>query len=52
MQKNILIAILSFVLIALTANSQKADKFINNKETERIEKFLSSDELQGRQIYS
>ncbi|MCX6331044.1 MAG: M28 family peptidase [Bacteroidetes bacterium] len=52
MQKRILIALLSFVFIALTAHSQKADKFINSKETERIEKFLSSDDLQGRQIYS
>ncbi|MEI6189829.1 MAG: M28 family peptidase [Chitinophagia bacterium] len=52
MQKRILLAILSLGFVAFTANSQKADKFINSKETERIEKFLSSDELQGRQIYS
>ena len=52
MQKRILLAILSLGFVAFTANGQKADKFINSKETERIEKFLSSDELQGRQIYS
>ena len=32
--------------------SQKANKFINETETERIEKYLSSDELAGRQIYT
>jgi len=52
MQKRILMALFCFGFIALSANSQKAEKWINNKETERIEKFLSSDDLQGRQIYS
>lgn len=46
--------IISAYLLFITTNSeaQKALKFIQQNETERIEKYLSSDELGGRQIYT
>ena len=46
--------IVTFCLVSVTnlLHSQKAAQFINESETERIEKYLSSDELAGRQIYT
>ena len=46
--------IVTFCLVCVTTfvHSQKAAQFINESETERIEKYLSSDELAGRQIYT
>lgn len=52
MNKKTILVAMSFILIVFNANSQKAEAFINKNETERIEKFLSSDELEGRQVYS
>ena len=40
------------VVFTSSLHSQKAAKLINESETERIEKYLSSDELAGRQIYT
>jgi hypothetical protein len=46
--------IVTFCLVCVTTflHSQNAVKLINESETERIEKYLSSDELAGRQIYT
>ena len=40
------------LFIAFIGHSQKLDQIINFSETERIEKYLSSDELEGRKVYS
>ncbi len=37
-----------FLLLAITGSSQKINQLINAKEVERIEKVLSSDDMQGR----
>ncbi len=39
-------------IISIKAWSQKGLQTISKSETERIEKYLSSDELEGRKIYS
>jgi hypothetical protein len=52
MFKKTLILILSLVCVTTFLHSQNAVKLINESETERIEKYLSSDELAGRQIYT
>lgn len=52
MYKKSIFLILCFVSVTTLLHSQKAIKLINESETERIEKFLSSDDLAGRQIYT
>jgi len=52
MFKKTLIVILCLVCVTTFLHSQNAVKLINESETERIEKYLSSDELAGRQIYT
>ena len=52
MYKKALIVILCLVCVTTFLHSQNAVKLINESETERIEKYLSSDELAGRQIYT
>ena len=52
MFKKPLIVTLCLVCVTTFVHSQKAAQFINESETERIEKYLSSDELAGRQIYT
>ena len=52
MFKKLLIVTLCLVSVTNLLHSQKAAQFINESETERIEKFLSSDDLAGRQIYT
>lgn len=45
---------LLIVLLVTTVTSycQNPNKYLNKSETERIEKFLSSDALEGRKVYS
>jgi ribosomal protein L9 len=52
MFKKTLIVILCLVCVTNFLHSQNVAKLINESETERIEKYLSSDELAGRQIYT
>ena len=52
MFKKTLIVILCLVCVTTFLHSQNAVKLINESETERIEKYLSSDQLAGRQIYT
>jgi hypothetical protein len=52
MFKKLLVLTLCLVVFTSLLHSQKAAKLINESETERIEKYLSSDELAGRQIYT
>ncbi|MGI9138974.1 MAG: M28 family peptidase, partial [Sediminibacterium sp.] len=52
MFKRLVVVIGCLIIVVPNLYSQKALKFIQQKETERIEKFLSSDELAGRQIYT
>ena len=52
MFKKLLIVTFCLVVFTSLLHSQKAAKLINESETERIEKFLSSDDLAGRQIYT
>ena len=52
MIKQFIIVTLCLVSVTNLLHSQKAAQFINESETERIEKYLSSDELAGRQIYT
>ena len=47
------ISLFIILLVAtLTSYSQNASKYLNKSESERIEKFLSSDALEGRKVYS
>lgn len=46
------ISLLLLSAISTTCFSQKIDKLINAKEVERIEKTLSSDDMQGRALFS
>ena len=48
--KNLLL--LLFSIVAINTYGQNALKVFNSKETERIEKTLSSDEMQGRRTFS
>ena len=51
--KKISISLLAFGLLFNTCvKAQIANDIINKSETERIEKYLSSDELEGRRTYS
>ncbi len=52
MFKKLLVATGCLLFITTLLDAQKAEKFISQNETERIEKFLSSDDLAGRQIYT
>ena len=52
MYKQLLVLCVYLLFFTSIVDAQKALKFINQNETERIEKFLSSDELAGRQIYT
>ena len=52
MFKKTLIVILCLVCVTNFLHSQNVAKLINESETERIEKYLSSDQLAGRQIYT
>ncbi|MEJ7769227.1 MAG: M20/M25/M40 family metallo-hydrolase [Chitinophagaceae bacterium] len=45
-------AIILLLLIASSASCQKIDKIINRKDVERIERMLSSDEMQGRNTFT
>ena len=40
------------LVVSNTAFSQNESKYLNSSESERIEKFLSSDALEGRKVYS
>lgn len=42
----------SFLISGFCVSAQSIDKEINPKETERIEKILSADEMQGRKVFS
>ena len=48
--KNILLLFL--LIISIKVSSQESIQFISKSETERIEKYLSSDELEGRKTFS
>ena len=52
MKKSILILFAIVFLIGLSVNAQTKSIVINKAETERIEQYLSSDELAGRKIFS
>lgn len=41
-----------FLVTTVTSYCQNPNKYLNKSETERIEKFLSSDALEGRKVYS
>lgn len=49
MKKNIWFVLM---ILPVVCNAQKANKIINAKEVERIETVLSSDDMQGRAIFS
>ena len=40
------------IVTTVTSYCQNPNKYLNKSETERIEKFLSSDALEGRKVYS
>ena len=40
------------IVTTVTSYGQNPNKYLNKSETERIEKFLSSDALEGRKVYS
>jgi len=47
------LSLLIFLLVVtMTSYGQNTSKWFNKNETERIEKFLSSDALEGRKVYS
>jgi len=50
MNKTSLVIIL--LVVTLTSYCQNVTKYLNKSETERLEKFLSSDALEGRKVYS
>ena len=52
MKKNVSYLILLFTVLGLQVMAQDVNSIINKAETERIEKFLSSDELEGRRTFS
>lgn len=51
MKKNVVAGLLTLVTSFLFAQP-KVDKIINKQEAERIERFLASDEMRGRRIYT
>ena len=52
MKKNVGYLILLSSLLGLQGMAQDVNSIINKAETERIEKYLSSDELEGRRTFS
>jgi hypothetical protein len=52
MKKNVGYLIILTMLMSLQVMAQDANSIINKSETERIEKYLSSDELEGRKTFS
>ena len=52
MKKNVGYLILLSSLLGLQGMAQDVNAIINKAETERIEKYLSSDELEGRRTFS
>lgn len=52
MKKNVLSLILLCSIINMQLFAQDVNSIINKAETERIEKYLSSDELEGRRTFS
>ena len=52
MKKTNILFLSMLLVFANNANAQDANSIINKSETERIEKYLSSDELEGRRTYS
>jgi hypothetical protein len=52
MKKNVGYLILLSTLMGLQGMAQDVNAIINKAETERIEKYLSSDELEGRRTFS
>ncbi len=50
MRKLVLAFVCSFIISAVAA--QSADEILNAKEVERIEKTLSSDDMQGRKVFT
>lgn len=52
MKKNVSYLILLFTILGLQVMAQDVNSIINKAETERIEKYLSSDELEGRRTFS
>ena len=52
MKKTNILFLSMLLVFANTAKAQETNSIINKSETERIEKYLSSDELEGRRTYS
>ena len=52
MKKSNILLLLAVMSIVNIANGQISNDIINKAETERIEKYLSSDELEGRKTFS
>ncbi len=52
MKKSTLISGFFIAIICFNANAQQSTNLINKSETERIEKYLSSDELEGRRTFT
>ena len=49
---NKLSQLIFLLVVTMTSYGQNTSKWFNKNETERIEKFLSSDALEGRKVYS
>jgi hypothetical protein len=47
-----LLTVLTMMTAAVMVKAQSIDEIINAKETERVEKILSSDEMQGRRVFT
>ncbi len=52
MKKNVLYITILCTLLSSQVIAQEVSSIINKSETERVEKFLSSDELEGRRTFS
>jgi hypothetical protein len=52
MKKRNILFLLMLLTLTIHTKAQQVNNIINKSETERIEKYLSSDELEGRKTYS